>query len=100
MVRHLAKLTDSPIVRKRPEIDFETHPVPFSEGTGARRRKLSPGVRRPAREDSHSSYNPGIETSVDLGKGSLRAKLVIQPAFREPVELLTRSELGYRAGLY
>jgi hypothetical protein len=27
-------------------------------------------------------------------------KLVIQPAFREPVELLTRSELGYRAGLY
>jgi hypothetical protein len=39
------------------------------------RRRLFQGVRRPALEDSHTSYNPGIETTVDPGKGGQRFKI-------------------------
>ena len=61
------------------------------------RRRLSSGVRRPALEDSHPIYNPGIEKTVDLGKGSQCLKIVIHPTLEELVELLTRFELSYRA---
>jgi hypothetical protein len=58
---------------------YPVHRVPDESG----KRRLSPGVRRPALEDSHSSYNPGIEkTVVDLGKGGQRLKIVIHPHTR------------------
>jgi hypothetical protein len=72
---------------------YLVHRVP--EGSG--RRRLSSGVRWPALEDSHSSYNPGIENTVDLGKGGQCLKIVIHPTLEELVELLTRFELSYQA---
>jgi len=68
---------------------------PTPEGRG--RRRLSRGVRRPALEDSHSSYNPGIQKNADLEKGGQCLKIVIHPKLEELVELLTLFELSYRA---
>jgi len=73
---------------------YPVHRVP----EGSERRRFSSGVRRPALEDSHSSYyNPGIKKTVDLGKEGQCLKTIIHPTLEELVEMLTRFELSYRA---